>query len=72
MCSRGPTSGRKCYATPAFSGLPIKGDKTKSGYLTSTFSGAHKWAEMLRNPCVLGVPIKGDKNGVRRPSGKMP
>ena len=25
--SRGPASGRKCYVTPAFSGVPSKGDK---------------------------------------------
>ena len=29
--SRGPTNGRKCYVTPAFSGVPSKGDKIKSG-----------------------------------------
>ena len=29
--SRGPTSGRKCYGTPAFSGIPkTKGDKITS------------------------------------------
>ena len=26
----GPTSGRKCYITPAFSGIPNKGDKVKA------------------------------------------
>ena len=26
----GPTSGRKCYVTPAFSGIPNKGDKIKA------------------------------------------
>ena len=29
--SRGPTSGRKCYVTTAFSGVPSKGDKIKNG-----------------------------------------
>ena len=28
--STGPTSGRKCYVTPAFSGIPNKGDKIKA------------------------------------------
>ena len=26
----GPTSGWKCYITPAFSGIPNKGDKVKA------------------------------------------
>ena len=29
--SRGPKRGRKCYATPAFSGVPKQGDKVKGG-----------------------------------------
>ena len=44
--------------TPAFSGFPRRGDKIKKGYLTPTFSGAHKWAELR---AFLGVPMKGDK-----------
>ena len=35
----GPKRGRKCYVTPAFSGVPNKGDKIRSGYLTPAFSG---------------------------------
>ena len=27
----GPKRGRKCYITPAFSGVPNKGDKIRSG-----------------------------------------
>ena len=27
--SRGPTSGRECYVTPAFSGSPTKGTKSE-------------------------------------------
>ena len=40
--------GRKCYITPAFSGVPNakRGEKIRSGYLTPAFSG---------------VPNKGDK-----------
>ena len=37
--SRGATSGRKCYVTPAFSGVPKQGDKIRSGCLTPAFSG---------------------------------
>ena len=49
-----PTSGRKCYITPAFSGIP-KQRGTKSEL-------AHKWAEMLHHPCILGnSQIKEDK-----------
>ena len=59
--SRGPTSGRKCDVTRVFSGVPIKGDKIRSGYLTPAFSRAYEWAEVLCNPGVLGVSIKGDK-----------
>ena len=44
----GPTGARKCYITPAFSGVPKDmGDKIRIG-------GAHKWAEMLHHPCILG------------------
>ena len=51
--SQGPTIGQNCYATLAFSGVPWRGDKIRSGYITPAFSGAHKWAEVLHNPCVL-------------------
>ena len=53
---RGPTSGRKCYITPAFLGVPKHGDDIRSGYLTLAFSGAQKWAEVLRKPCILVGP----------------
>ena len=36
--------------------VPNKGYKTRSGYLTPAFLGAQKWAEMLRNACILGGP----------------
>ena len=60
--SRGPTSGWKCYITPAFSGVPKQGDKIKSGYLTHAFLGAHKWAELLQNPCILGNLLTRGQN----------
>ena len=43
----GPKRGPKCYITPAFSGLPNKGDKSKR---------AQKRAEMLHQPCILRDP----------------
>ena len=48
------TSARKCYTTPAFSGIPKqRGTKLEL---------AHKWAQMLHHPCILGEPqIKEDK-----------
>ena len=30
----GPKSGRNCYITPASSGVPNKGDKIRSDYIT--------------------------------------
>ena len=46
----GPTSGRKCYITPVFSGIPKDmGDRIRIGE-------AHKWAQMLHHPCILGDP----------------
>ena len=69
---------RKYYVTPAFSGVPTYGDKIKSGSLNHAFSGAHKWADVLRNPWILGgsrnketksklaaaaLPSRGPKSG---------
>ena len=70
--SWGPKRGRKCYGTPAFSGIPqSKGDKIRIGYLTPTFLGAQKRAELLRNPCILGGPQRQahgeNQNGLPHP-----
>ena len=51
LSSRGPKRGRKCYITPAFSGVPSKGDKIKVG---SNEGGD----EMLHHPCILGGPVR--------------
>ena len=51
-----PKSVRKCYKTSALSGVSSQGDKIKSGCLSLACLGAHKWAEVLRNPDVLGGP----------------
>ena len=44
--SRGPKRGRKCYVTPAFSGVPKKGEQNQ------------KWL-WLPHPCFLGGPKEG-------------
>ena len=51
-----PTNGRNCCVTPAFSRVPKQGNKIRSGCLTTPFSGAQKWAELLRHTCSLGGP----------------
>ena len=69
------SSAQKCYTTPVFSGVPIKGDKTRRGYINPTFSGAHEWAKLQHTLYVLGGPHQkgtGDMNGPRRAGGKMP
>ena len=42
--SRGPKGGRRCYVTPAFSGVPNKQERNQ------------KW---LPHPCLLGGPKEG-------------
>ena len=60
MPSRGPINGRNRYVTLAFSGVPKQANKIRSGYFTLAFSGGgHKWAEVVRNPCILGGPQMG-------------
>ena len=39
---------------PCILGVPNKGDKTRSGFITPALSGAQRWAEMQHNPCILG------------------
>ena len=53
---QGPKRGRKCYITPAFSGVPSKEKKIRRGCLTPAFSGAQKRAELLCSLCILGGP----------------
>ena len=67
--SPGRKRGRKCYANPAFSGIPnvkhweqnkkgspTQGDKIRNGRLTPAFLGAQKRKETLHHPYILGVP----------------
>ena len=46
LTSQGPTSGKKGYITPAFSGVPRAPNKTRNELFTLAFSGAYK---CLRN-----------------------
>ena len=39
----------------------LRGDTIKNGYITPAFSAARKWAELLRNPCIVGGPQKRDE-----------
>ena len=48
--SGGPTSGRNCYVTLAFSGDRNKGEKIRNGCLNRAFTGAQKRAELLYKP----------------------
>ena len=48
--------GSPTLHTPAFSRIPRRGHKIKSGCRTHAFLRAHKWAELLRNPCDLRHP----------------
>ena len=46
---------------------PSAGNKIRSGYLTPTFAGVQKRAEMLHHPCILGGPqrqARGTKSDV--------
>ena len=63
--SQGPTTGRKCYLTPAFSSVRNKWKKIRSGYLTPTFWGAHKRAEMLRHLHSGGSPAPSAGSKIR-------
>ena len=48
------------YITLAFSGVPTRGDKIRSGYPTPAFSGAHMWNGYITLD-FLGVPNAGTK-----------
>ena len=54
--SRRPKRARKCYLTPAFSGIPNKGDQNQKWLPPPYLPRAQKRAEMLCHPCILGDP----------------
>ena len=59
-----PKRGENCYVTPASWGVPSakRGEKIRIGCLTPTVYGAHKQAELLRNPCNLRGPHTRGQN----------
>ena len=59
----GPKSGRKCYITPAFLGVPNKGDKIKVG----PKGGANATSPLHSR----GSPTKGTNQSGRRTLGKI-
>ena len=71
--SRVPKRGRKCYITPAFSGIPTKGNKIKSGpQLKGTKSevaasplpsrGPKRGQKCYATPAFSGILYKGEQN----------
>ena len=56
LSSRRPKRGRKCYMSPACSGIPNLGDKNQKWLPHPCFSGAQKRAEIIHHPCILGDP----------------
>ena len=71
--SRGPTTERKCYVTPAFSGVS-KQKGTKSEVVASPLPspGPKRGRKCYVTPAFSGVPKKGFKKGPHRASGKKP
>ena len=59
--SWGPTSSQNCYVTPAFSGVPRRGDKIKNGHLTPAFLGPTSRRNCYVGPAFCGVPRRGAK-----------
>ena len=54
--SRGPKRGRKCYVTPAFSGIPNTGGQNLKWVPHPCLLGGPKDGEMRRHPCIPGDP----------------
>ena len=61
---RGPKSGRKCYITPAFSGVPYKGDKIKA----SPKEGGNATSPLHSR----GSPTKGTKSKNKKKTTEKP
>ena len=74
MPSRGPRGGRDCYANLAFKGGPNAkpGDKIRSAYLTLAFLGAHRRAQLQRNPCLLAPPPPRKRGQIRSGTTPLP
>ena len=65
----GPKRGRKCYITPAFSGVPNKGDKIRTRGSPPPQSGGEnqKWPTCGQSgyvtPTVSGIPTASELGG---------
>ena len=59
--SRGPKSGRKCYITPAFSGVPNKGTKSELAASPLPSRGPKSGWKCYITHAFSGIPNKGDK-----------
>ena len=72
--SQGPKRGRSCYETFAFSEVPNakRGEKIRSGCLTTAFSGARRGRKCYVTPAFLGLPRKGTNMAHIRPVQKGP
>ena len=71
--SQGPKRGWNCYITPAFSGVPNKGDK-KSEVAASPLPsrGPKRGRNCYVTPAFSGVPKKGSKKALTGPVEKSP
>ena len=65
--SRGPKRGRNCYATPAFSGIPNKGEENQRWLPHPCLPGGPKEGGIATQPL---VPEQGFKKGPHRAIGK--
>ena len=61
MPSRGHKCGRKCYVTPAFSGVPNKWEQNQNCLPQPCLLGGQQWVEVLGQPCILGGPQQGGR-----------
>ena len=57
----GPTRGRNCYVTTAFSAVPNKGSRITTGYLAPLFWGPTRGQNCYVTPAFSGIPNKGYK-----------
>ena len=67
LLSQGPRRGRKCYGTPAFSGVPNAkcGERMSTRYLTPTFSGPRRGRKCYVTLALPGVPDAKRRGKIR-------
>ena len=61
---RGPKRGRKCYVTPAFSGIPNKGDQDQMWLPHPCLLGPKRPRKCYNTPTISGIPNakRGEQN----------